>query len=144
VASQVAAEHQRSHHKAPVLCIVDDDASTAELVREVAEDSGWIAYRFERIAEVRGFLGRRHPALLILDDDLPDGRGGDLARELRDDPAMADVATVVCTAAHVGRQAEIGGWAPVISKPFDVSEIERHLQARAPRPRRARRRPVAG
>ena len=144
VASETGARHQRGHDEAPVLWIVDDDASTADLVREVAENSGWIARRFGRISDVRGFLGRRHPALLILDDDLPDGRGGDLARELRDDPATADVATIVCTAAPVGRQEEIGEWAPVISKPFEVSEIEEHLDARAPRARRTRRRSAAG
>jgi DNA-binding response OmpR family regulator len=144
VASQTARGHQRGHDEAPVLWILDDDASTADVVREVAEDSGWIAHQFGRIADVRGFLGRRHPALLIVDDDLPDGRGGDLVRELRDDPATADVATVVCTAAPVGRQEEIGQWAPVISKPFEVSDIEEHLKARAPRARRGRRRPTAG
>lgn len=144
MASHTAARLKGGHDEAPVVWILDDDASTADLVRDVAEDSGWVARRFGRIAEVRGFLGRRHPALLILDDDLPDGRGGDLARELRDDPATADVATLVCTAAAVGRQEEIGEWAPVISKPFRVAEIEKHLRARAPRTRRAHRRRTAG
>lgn len=120
-----------------MVCIVDDDAATVELVREVAEDFGWVAYDFGRIEGVRDFLDERHPALLILDDDLPDGRGGDLARELRDDPSTADVATVVCTAADGRRQREIGGWAAVISKPFDLSELERHLDAGARRARRS-------
>ncbi len=139
MASHIAAGHERGHDEPPVLWIVDDDPSTADLVREVAEGSGWVARRFGRIADVRGSLGRRHPALLILDDDLPDGRGGDLARELRDDPATADVPTIVCTAAPARRQEEIGEWAPVISKPFEVAEIEEHLKARASRGRRTRR-----
>ena len=115
--------------RAPVLCIVDDDGSTVELVREVAAESGWVAYGFERIAEAREFLSDQRPALLVLDDDLPDGRGGDLARELRGDPALGDVPVLVCTAAHPSRQREIGGWAPVLSKPFDIFELERHLDA---------------
>jgi DNA-binding response OmpR family regulator len=137
VTTHVRREKHTGRDEAPVLWIVDDDVPTVDLVRAVAEESGWVAYDFGRIAEVRGSLGRRRPALLILDDDLPDGRGGDLARELRDDPTTADVATVVCTAANAGRRREIRGWAPVISKPFAVSEIERHLRARAPRARRA-------
>ncbi|MEP7081413.1 MAG: response regulator [Chloroflexota bacterium] len=128
--------NNRARAAAPVLCIVDDDASTVDLVREVAEESGWVAYDFSRIDEVRRFLDRRHPALLILDDDLPDGRGGDLGRELRDDPATAGVATVEGTAANARRKGEIGGWAAVISKPFDLAEIEDVLHARAPRARR--------
>ena len=114
---------------APVLCIVDDDGSTVELVREVAEESGWVAYGFERIEEARRFLSARQPTLLVLDDDLPDGRGGDLARELSEDPTR-DVPVLVCTAAHPTRQREIGEWAPVLSKPFDIIDFERHLEAR--------------
>jgi DNA-binding response OmpR family regulator len=116
--------------EAPVLCIVDDDGSTVELVREVAEESGWVAYGFERIEDARRFLDARQPTLLVLDDDLPDGRGGDLARELREDPTT-DVPVLVCTAAHPNRQREIGEWAPVLSKPFDIFEFERHLEASA-------------
>jgi len=67
------------------------------------------------------------PSLLILDDDLPDGLGGDLARELRATERLADMPLVVCTAAHPIRRAEIGSWAPVISKPFDLVEIDAFL-----------------
>ncbi len=123
--------HERTTGDAPVLCIVDDDGSTVELVREVAEESGWVAHGFDRIADVREFLSSQRPALLLLDDDLPDGRGGDLAREVRDDPALSDVAVLVCTAAHPARLREIGGWAPVLSKPFDIFELERHLHERS-------------
>lgn len=73
-----------------------------------------------------------HRQLIILDDELPDGRGGDFARELRQHPGTADLALVVCTGAHPGRRAEIRGWAPVISKPFDLTAVERHLAAAHP------------
>lgn len=116
----------------PVLCVVDDDPGTVDLVREVAHDAGWAAYGLRRLADLWPFLDRRRPALLILDDDLPDGRGGDVARDLREDPRMEGVPMLVCTAAHPIRQAEIGAWAPVISKPFDLYEFERHLDACAP------------
>lgn len=122
-------ENGRHGEDPPILCVVDDDQATVELVQEVASESGWVAHGFRRIAELRAFLARRRPTLLVIDDDLPDGRGGDLARELRHDPRLRDVPLVVCTAAHPVRQAEIGSWAPVISKPFDIHEFERHLEA---------------
>lgn len=130
--------------RTPVLCIVDDDELTVELVREVAEESGWVAHGFQRIAELRRYLGGRRPELLVLDDDLPDGRGGDLARELRDDPALGDVPVLVCTAAHPSRQREITAWAPVISKPFSLYEFERHLAATASKARAGQRQAAAG
>lgn len=111
--------------------MVDDDRATLTLIREVAEEAGWEMLGVSTLAELRAALDVRQPLLIILDDDLPDGRGGDLARELRTDPRLADVRLLVCTAAHPMRRAEIGNWAPVVSKPFDLAVIERFLDAAA-------------
>ena len=114
-----------------MLYVVDDDVATCVLLCEIAAEAGWDTRGFVRLAELRTALARVTPALLIVDDDLPDGRGGDLARELRDDARMGQMPVAVCTAAHPMRQAEIGGWAPVIPKPFDLAEIEAFLTAAA-------------
>jgi DNA-binding response OmpR family regulator len=124
----------------PVLFVVDDDMATLELLCEIGRDAGWVTRGFTRLLALRRSLDDDDdatPELLILDDDLPDGRGGDLARELRADARMADVPTLVCTAAHPIRQAEINAWAPVVSKPFDLDEIEGFLSAAARRHRSA-------
>ncbi|MGH2383474.1 MAG: response regulator [Candidatus Limnocylindria bacterium] len=120
---------------APTLFVVDDDVPTLELLCEIARDAGWSARGFTRLSELRRSLDTTTPALLILDDDLPDGRGGDAARDLRFSDRLADVPTLVCTAAHPMRRAEIGAWAPVIAKPFDLTEIEAFLGAAARRQR---------
>lgn len=109
--------------------MVDDDPQTLELLCNVAEESGWTSVGFTRLAPLRAALDRRRPTLLIVDDDLPDGRGGDLAREIRTDPRLEDIPLVVCTAAAPTRQAEIGAWAPVVSKPFELIEIQEFLAA---------------
>lgn len=116
-----------------MLYVVDDDVATCVLLCEIAADAGWETRGFVRLAELRSALATQMPALLIVDDDLPDGRGGDLARELREDVRMGQLPVAVCTAAQPMRQAEIGGWAPVISKPFDLAEIETFLTAAARR-----------
>ena len=121
----------------PALFVVDDDVATLELLCEIGRDAGWVAHGFTLLSELRLALRKAKPALLIIDDDLPDGRGGDLARELRYDTRMAGVPTLVCTAAHPIRQAEIGSWAPVMSKPFDLAEVEAHLAEAARRQRRS-------
>jgi DNA-binding response OmpR family regulator len=114
---------------------VEDDVATLDLLCEIAAEAGWFAMGFTRLSQLRASLDHEHPSLLIIDDDLPDGRGGDLARELRGDPRMTDVPVVVCTAAQPMRQAEIGSWAPVIPKPFDLDQIETILDAAARRHR---------
>jgi twitching motility two-component system response regulator PilH len=128
----VDARECRPPSRRPVVFVVDDDVATLGLLCEIALAAGWECRGFNRLDEVRGAMAAAPPALLILDDDLPDGRGGDLARELRDDPIFAGVPLLVCTAAHPMRQAEIGGWAPVVSKPFDLAAIERLLDAARP------------
>lgn len=110
---------------------------TLELLSEVALDAGWRVQRFTRLHEVRHRLENERPTLLILDDDLPDGRGGDLAREIRRNARMAHIPVLVCTAAQPIRQAEIGSWAPVVSKPFDLAEIDAFLDASARLQRRS-------
>jgi DNA-binding response OmpR family regulator len=124
-------------HRAPIVLIVEDDGSTLSLLRDVAVDAGWEPHGFTHLADFRAAYARTaRPDLVILDDDLPDGRGGDLARELRADPRMRDVPVVVCTAAHPMRVAEITGWAPVIQKPFDLDQLESFLDAAARHGRR--------
>jgi DNA-binding response OmpR family regulator len=122
----------------PVVFVVDDDAVTLSLLCEIASEAGWDARGFTRLGELRRAIDDTAPSLLILDDDLPDGRGGDLARELRQDPRLQHVPTLVCTAAHPMRQAEIGAWAPVISKPFRLATLDRLLADAHPETRRAR------
>lgn len=112
---------------APVLFVVDDDIHTLELLCEVARDSGWHSVGFTHLASLRAALGRGRPTSLIIDDDLPDGRGGDLVRDMRNDPRLEDIPLLVCTAAPPRRQEEIGSWAPVVGKPFALEEIESFL-----------------
>lgn len=114
----------------PLLFAVDDDELTLALLCDIAQGSGWMARGFTRLREVRARLaGGGRPALLILDDDLPDGRGGDLARELRADPRTEDVPLLICSGAPPERRVEMREVAPVVSKPFDLVEIERFLDA---------------
>ena len=110
-ARPTAMSDHRGPSRAPVLFAVDDDLATLDLLREIAREAGWTVHGFTRLGELRASLDRQRPNLLILDDDLPDGRGGDLARELREDARMTDVPLVVCTAAHpmrAGRHRPLG------------------------------------
>lgn len=116
-----------------VAFVVDDDPAALALMCDIAEDAGWACRGFTRLRDLERGMDREPPGILILDDDLPDGSGGDLARELQQDPALARLPIVVCTAAHPARRAEITSWAPVVSKPFSIDELEYFLD-------RARRR----
>ncbi len=117
------------HDAAPLLFVVDDDEGTLQLVRDVAHDAGWIARGFTRLDDLRAALRASRPSLIILDDDLPDGSGGDMARELCNDHRTNDVPLLVCTAAPPNRCGDIGRWVPVLSKPFNLDDMESYFAA---------------
>jgi DNA-binding NtrC family response regulator len=109
--------------------IVEDDPGMLRLLSDIAQDAGWESHGFTHISSLRRALARERPAMMIIDDDLPDGRGGDLARQLRRE--LPDVTLVVCTAAPSMRRAEIGAWVPVLPKPIDLGAMERIMERAA-------------
>lgn len=111
--------------------VVDDDPATRHLLGEVAADLGWQAERFASLGAVRAALRRDQPDLVILDDDLPDGKGGDFAVEMRANARLRSLPIIFCTAAAWPRRREIGRIAPVLGKPFDLVALERMLEEAA-------------
>jgi DNA-binding response OmpR family regulator len=115
--------------------VVDDDIATLHLIGDLAIEAGWRTRGFTHLAAARRAVHDEPPDLLILDDELPDGRGGDLARELRAHSRLRGLMILVCTAASPARRAEIGRWARVLAKPFDLDRFGGFLEAAAGRAR---------
>lgn len=118
---------RRREHSLPPAFVVEDDVMMLRLLSEVAAAAGLDPMAFTRISSARSALRRRTPALLLIDDDLPDGRGGDLVAELRASPRTRDVKVLFCTSAAPGRRQELLRLAPVVQKPFTVTDFERAL-----------------
>lgn len=109
--------------------VVEDDLATLGLLGDLLEDGGWEVRLFTHLGRLRRALGERVPDLLVLDDDLPDGRGGDEVRSLRQRSTTRRLPILVCTAASPTRRREISRLAPVIPKPFDLERLDRYLDA---------------
>ena len=120
-------EAQRRSHGRRCAYVVDDDPDTRHLIGDVATELGWETKRFASLREVRSALADESPDVLILDDDLPDGTGGEFAVEVRADDRLRRTPIIFCTGAAMHRVREIGRLAPVVMKPFDLRVLERLL-----------------
>lgn len=112
----------------PRAFVVEDDVMMLRLLSEIAASVGLEPLAFTRLSAARRALHERVPAVLLVDDDLPDGRGADLVSELRADPRTRHVRAIVCTSAGPSRRRQIAQLAPVIAKPFAVDQLESALR----------------
>ena len=115
----------------PRAFVIEDDMPTLALLSDLAEMCGYEPVTFTRISSARRALRDRVPTVMVVDDDLPDGRGADLVREVKANPRTNHVHVVFCTAADASRRHEMARLGPVIAKPFHVRDVERALSEAA-------------
>ncbi len=79
--------------------IIDDDPDDVLALKSALKvrrpDAQLVA--FATLEDARRFVEKGRPDMIFLDHHLPDGWGGDLALELKDRPALADVPIFVIT-----------------------------------------------
>jgi DNA-binding response OmpR family regulator len=65
------------------------------------------------------------PALILLDNWLPDGTGDDVLRQLSAAEATAGIPVIIISgeSAQIGRELLAGGAAEFLPKPFDIHEF---------------------
>lgn len=108
--------------------VVDDDPTTRLLLGDLAGELGWQTERFANLSALRRALAHDEPDLLILDDALPDGLGGDFIAEMRSQDRLRRLPVVICTGAEPPRRRWLGRLAPVLAKPFDLFAFERIVE----------------
>ena len=123
----MAGLNEATERPPPRAFVIEDDVQALALLTDLAAMCGFEPVAFTRISSAREALRGRLPTVMVVDDDLPDGRGGDLVREVQANPRTSHVRVVFCTAAAPSRRREIAQLAPVIGKPFHVRELERAL-----------------
>jgi CheY-like chemotaxis protein len=78
--------------------VVEDDPDAREIYEGTLRWAGYDVMTVGSIAEARRLVVRRRPDLVILDCQLPDGRGVELLALWKQTPAMARVPVVIVTA----------------------------------------------
>lgn len=109
-----------------VVVVVEDDASTRDLLTAAFRDDGHVVHAAATIkAAEKAFLDAR-PDLIILDRGLPDGDGIQLAMRLRKDPALAGVPLLMLTGKAETEDKVLGlrlGADDYLPKPFVMEEL---------------------
>lgn len=110
------------------ILLVDDSASDAEMIRDGLEETGWdarIDVAWDGV-EAMAALRRDRPDLVLLDLNMPRKTGHEVLRELRADPALADLPVVVLTTSHADGDivaafvAHADGY---VTKPEDYDDV---------------------
>jgi CheY-like chemotaxis protein len=104
--------------------IIEDDKDTLEILAYLAED---LHVDFELYPGVLSLsqIKEINPDLVLLDHWVNDGSGGQLCREIKSDPATANLPVVMISAytglAQVAKESKADGYLP---KPFDIDAVQ--------------------
>ncbi len=110
---------------------IEDNPANFALVKRLLEATG----RYRVIGSEGGSAGIRlvkdtDPAVVLLDLDLPDMSGLEVARALREDEATRALPVLAITASVMKREraeALAAGCDRFIEKPFDIDGLRRHV-----------------
>jgi len=106
--------------------VVDDHELNLKLLQRVLELGGHKVIAVGSLASAEEALAAQLPALIVLDLQLPDGDGLDLARRLKAKPETASCVVLACTAEAMRGDAEralAAGCDAYVSKPIDTREF---------------------
>ena len=105
------------------ILVVEDDRSSAELLRVYLEDAGYRVRVARDGAEGLELVKRTAPAAVILDILLPRLNGWELLARLKGDPATADVPVLIVSMLDERAAGSALGAAEYLVKPVDHEEL---------------------
>jgi two-component system phosphate regulon response regulator OmpR len=109
--------------------ILEDDQVLCSLLSERFDALGWRSRAFHRPRSLEQALGEESPSLLVLDEMLPERRGGDLLAGLRQQGHLFPV--VMLSAMRTARDRIAGleaGADDYLGKPFEFRELQLRIE----------------
>jgi len=110
--------------------LVDDNPVNLKLGKSILSEK-FRAATFPSAEKLFGVLENNHPAIILLDIDMPQMNGYDALKELKSKPETKDIPVILITEEGVSPDKEKGmGAADYVSKPYDpqtlIACIEKH------------------
>ena len=119
----------------PTVLIVDDEQHIRLLIEqtlEELEDDGVELLTASDGAEALDVVANHRPSLVFLDVTMPKKDGFEVARAIKDDPAMAGTTVIMLTARGQAYDREAGlaaGADEYLTKPFDPDDLLRRARS---------------
>ena len=107
--------------------LVDDDEDVLLVLKEGLEEEGYYVAAVNNGHGALALAKSEHPDIIILDLEMPDMYGGDIARILKKDPDTKDIPVVFLTGMFPKEGYEEGGRTMgsylLLTKPYDIKEL---------------------
>lgn len=110
----------------PIL-IVEDHPQTVKVLARLVEARGFRVLTAHSLAQARAVVAAHDIGFLISDLGLPDGNGGELMRELRDQLGIAGVALTGYGMDADVADARQSGFILHLTKPIQIGDLEKAL-----------------
>ena len=109
-----------------LILIVEDNEKNRKLERDVLRHSGYVTIESETGEGGVDLAREQHPALVLMDIQLPGINGIEALRQLRADPATRNIPIMAVTASamiHDRQKIMAAGFDAYQSKPINVKEF---------------------
>lgn len=121
-----AVRHEREQTEPPLVLIIDDNEKNRRLARDVLRRAGFRTLEASTGAEGIALADEQLPDVVLLDLQLPDMDGTDVARALRGTARTAQLPLVALSALRVEDTGEwllAAGFDGYLEKPVSVAEF---------------------
>ena len=111
--------------------IIEDEEDAADMFAEMMRVSGYRVLKTSSSTPALTMMGAEKPDVVILDIMMPEVSGLDILRQMRQDPALANIPVVVVSAKSMPADIKIGmeaGASMYLTKPVGFSELKEAIE----------------
>ena len=112
------------------IAIFDDDEEILSICRFILEEKGWEVFTFIDCNEITDKVSAVLPTVILMDNWIPDDGGVIATRKLKSDENLKNIPVIYFSAnSDIELLASHAGAETFLSKPFDIEELERYINA---------------